>query len=379
MRFLAAILLAAALPAGAQMTHQHGEGGLQWSDDPWTLSVHGFANAIRDHQGGPRGDEKTFSNNMLMVSGLRPLAAGTLELRGMFSLDPAMGRGGYPLLFQTGETANGRLHLVDRQHPHDAFMELSGTYRQPIDEGRAWFVSAGLPGEPALGPPAFMHRPSGERIPEAPISHHWLDSTHISEGVVTLGATVGDWTVDASRFNGHEPDQNRWNLETGRLNSSSSRLTWMPSPEWSMQVSYGHLRNIETIVPNVSERRTTASIMHDTHLGSMRWSSTLAWGLNQKTQRFFHHALPAWMFETTLEPFPGHALFMRAERIRHDEFSLLLPFGKISAGYIVDVGRTGPIRWGVGALGSYLRPPTDLLFFYGDHPVGYMVFLQARL
>ena len=375
MRIALAMLLAAA-PALAQ-EHHHGD-GLQWSLDPWTVSMHGFVNAVADHQGGPRGADETFSNSMLMVDGLRPAASGILELRGMLSLDPSMGRSGYPLLFQTGETADGILHLIDRQHPHDAFMELSATYRRRFDDASSGFISAGLPGEPALGPAAFMHRPSGERIPEAPIAHHWLDSTHISFGVVTAGWTHGPWTFEASRFNGREPDQQRWDIETGSVDSSSARLTYAPAPGLSMQVSYGFLHDIESLQANVSIHRLTASASYETQLFGRNWATMLAWGRNDKVDRHFRHQLPAWLFETTLEPFQGHTAFLRAEHLKHDEFSLVLPFTKVSAGWIFDFARTGPIRWGVGALASYLKPPDQLDFFYGAHPRAYMAFLQAR-
>jgi hypothetical protein len=34
-----------------------------------------------------------------------------------------------------------------------------------------------------------MHRPS-QHDPDAPIGHHWQDSTHITFGVATLGAVA---------------------------------------------------------------------------------------------------------------------------------------------------------------------------------------------
>ncbi|MGQ0585662.1 MAG: hypothetical protein ACT4PK_00460, partial [Gammaproteobacteria bacterium] len=159
----------------------------------WMVMLHGYADLVYDRQGGRRGDEKVFVPSMFMAMGQRPLGSGTWGLRAMLSADPLMGRHGYPLLFQTGETADGQEELVDRQHPHDAFMELATTYSLPLGPGGAGSVFGylGLPGEPALGPPAFMHRASGVAIPEAPLTHHWLDSTHITFGVVTLGATRG--------------------------------------------------------------------------------------------------------------------------------------------------------------------------------------------
>ena len=375
-RFLACCGLAA-LPAFAQ-EHVH-EGGLAADVGGWSVMAHGFANAVIDHQGSSRGGGETFSNSMFMVDGVREAGRDALELRGMFSLDPLMGRSGYPLLFQTGETANGLLHLIDRQHPHDFFMELSATARRRLDERTTVSVSAGLPGDAALGPPVFMHRASGERIPEAPISHHWLDSTHVVFGVVTAGLTRGDWTFETSRFNAREPDQMRWDIETGSLDSSSARITWRPMHGLAMQASYGFLHDIEELQANVSIHRTTASVSWETQLAGRPWATTLAWGQNEKVDRHFVHHLPALLLESTLQPAPGHTVFVRAERIRHDDFSLELTFAKASAGYIVDMGHAGPVQLSLGALGTYLRPPGLLDFLYGKHPRGWMLFLQARL
>src|SRR6185295_3951046 len=156
----------------------------------WMLMLHGAGSLVSDHQGGARGDDKVYSDNMVMGMAQRPLGPGTFGLRTMLSAEPAtIGKQGYPLLLQTGETADGRTPLIDRQHPHDLFMELAGTYS--VSSGnRSLYVYAGLPGEPALGPPAFMHRFSGMNDPQAPITHHWLDSSHITYGVLTAGAVI---------------------------------------------------------------------------------------------------------------------------------------------------------------------------------------------
>jgi hypothetical protein len=374
---LIAALATAASPSNDPSHAHHGEGALTAQAGAWTLMAHGFVNAVYDHQGGPRGDTKSFSNSMFMGVAERPWQEGSLELRGMLSLDPAMGKGGYPLLFQTGETANGRTHLLERQHPHDFFMELGARYRREVDGG-AWFAYAALPGEPALGPPAFMHRLSGVRIPEAPLSHHWLDSTHITMGVLTVGVERGAWTFELSRFNGHEPDQYRWNLETHGLESSSARLTWKPSPGWSLQVSHGDIRDPEQTEPGVYVRRDTLSAVHEGRLLGRPWGITLAYGRNDKRRRHFHYHLPAWLLEAMAEPFAGHCAFVRAEHITHDEASVPLRFRKVSVGYIVDFMRTGAVTWGAGALVSNLRAPALVRFLYGDHPSAYMAFAQAR-
>ena len=169
-----------------------------------------------------------FVSGMVMGMARRDLGRGTLQLRAMLSPDPLMGRRGYPLLLAAGETADGMTPLVDRQHPHDLFMELSASYSLRLSDRASVFVYAGLPGEPAFGPPAFMHRLSIMDSPEAPISHHWLDSTHISFGVVTAGLVLDRVKLEASRFNGREPDQHRWDIETGPLDFTALRALVEP-------------------------------------------------------------------------------------------------------------------------------------------------------
>ena len=199
---------------------------------------------------------------MLMGMAQRPLGNGTLQFKAMVSPDPLMGKRGYPLLLASGETANGIDRLIDRQHPHDFFMELSASISQNIGPKSSVFLYAGLPGEPAFGPPAFMHREAIIDSPEAPISHHWLDSTHISFGVVTAGLVIDRVKLEVSRFNGREPDQHRWNIETGPLDSTAVRLSWNPTRTLALQGSWGHFTDPEQLEPGVDQKRWSASALY---------------------------------------------------------------------------------------------------------------------
>ena len=174
-------------------------GGLHLTSGKWTFMGHGVLNLVYDHQSGPRGDDKLFASGMLMGMARRPVGNGTLQFKAMLSPDPLMGKRGYPLLLASGETADGETRLVDRQHPHDFFMELSASVSQNIGNRSSVFLYAALPGEPAFGPPAFMHREAIMDSPEAPISHHWLDSTHISFGILTAGLVVDRFKLEVSR------------------------------------------------------------------------------------------------------------------------------------------------------------------------------------
>src|SRR5438093_449457 len=279
-----------------------GHHGIHEMRGSWMLMLHGMADVVYDNQGGRRGDEKLFSSNMLMGMAQRPAGPGTLGLRAMLSLEPStIGKVGYPLLLQTGETANGETHLIDRQHPHDLFMELAASYS--IARGnRSLFLYGGLPGEPALGPPAFMHRFSGLNIPQAPITHHWLDSSHITFGVLTTGAVWGGAKIEASAFRGREPDQNRYDIESPKLDSHSFRLSLNPAPAWAFQVSYGRLNSPEQLEPEVDVDRTTASAMYAGEWTGGRWETTVAWGRNRNRPG------------PTLDPVPGEAALQRPEQ-----------------------------------------------------------------
>jgi hypothetical protein len=361
--------------------------GLHSTQGEWALMAHGFVNAIYDKQTGPRGDAKSFTESMGMLMANRPLGPGTVGLRAMVSLDPTMGKSGYPLVFQTGETADGKTPLVDRQHPHDLLMELSTSYSVPLGSNGSAFVYFGLPGEPALGPSAFMHRFSAMRNPEAPLTHHWLDSTHIAFGVATLGASHGPFQLEGSWFNGREPDQYRWNIETRKFDSWSTRLSYNPLPELSMQASYGDLESPEQLEPDTRVKRATASVTYHRKLGADNWATTLAYGRNRKSGPETNLSEPGWLLESTYVRADTHTVFGRAEQVKNSE---LFAHGdplhgerflvrKYSVGYIYDFARTGPVKWGVGGLVGFVDAPTRLDPVYGSSPRSYMVFLQGRL
>lgn len=361
--------------------------GQHMMKDDWSLMAHGYVNVLYDKQTGPRGDNKAFTESMLMLMGNRPVGPGTLGLKAMVSLDPTQGKRGYPLLFETGETADGKTPLVDRQHPHDLFMELSTSYSLKLGEDGAAFAYFGLPGEPALGPTAFMHRFSGMRNPEAPLTHHWLDSTHITFGVATLGASKGPFQLEGSWFNGREPDQYRWNIETRRFDSWSTRLSYNPLPELSMQVSYGDLKSPEQLEPDTRVKRTTASITYHLKRGGDNWATTLAYGRNKKSGPDTNVSEPGWLLESTYVLADTHTLFARAEQVNNSElFPASQPLHgqefrvrKFSVGYIYDFAKTGPVKWGVGGLVGFLKAPSQLDPYYGSSPRSYMLFLQGRL
>lgn len=357
--------------------------GLNGMLGDWSTMLHGYLTGVYDNQGGPRGGEKAFSESMLMGMAQKQMGIGTLTLRTMISLDPLMGKSGYPLLLQTGETADGVNPLIDRQHPHDLFMELAGIYSVPLDNKRSVFAYVGYPGEPALGPPTFMHRFSGMDDPAAPISHHWLDSTHITYGVVTGGFVDGDWKIEASVFRGREPDQYRWNFDPLTLDSASARLSWNPTANWALQVSYGFIKSPEQLEPTVNQHRTTASASYNMPYENGNWQTTLAWGRNDNRPG---KTLDAFLLESAASWY-NSTVFARAENAQKDELFQApdplagQPFrvSTLSVGYVYDIPLAEHLKLGLGAMGSVYDLPNAIQPAYGSSPTSYMLFTRLKI
>jgi hypothetical protein len=359
-------------------------GGVHTSRGGWDLMGHAVLTAVYDWQEGPRGDEKSFFAGMVMGSARRDLGPGaTLQLRGMLSPDPLMGKSGYPLLLASGETANGAEPLIDRQHPHDLFMELSASVSRRLTEQDSVFLYVGLPGEPAFGPPAFMHRLSILDSPEAPISHHWLDSTHITFGVITAGYVHGPFKIEASRFRGREPDEHRFDIETGDLDSTAVRLAWNPTETWSLQASWANVTSPEQLEPDEDVQKWSASAIHTRPVGEGGlWSSTLSWGRRSSDE----DDLDALALESAVRFGGGWTVFARAERVETNELDLALGHhgparvvGKASVGVVRDLPLTDHVSLGVGGLYAANFLPDPLAASYDGDPPGAMAFVRLKI
>jgi hypothetical protein len=356
--------------------------GLMSTGGDWTLMAHGVLNLVYDHQSGRRGDDKAFLSGMAMGMARRPLGKGTLQFRAALSPDPIMGKSGYPLLLASGETADGVDRLIDRQHPHDLFMELSASVSQNLGPKSSVFLYAGLPGEPAFGPPAFMHREAIMDSPEAPISHHWLDSTHISFGVVTAGIVLDRVKLEVSRFNAREPDQHRWNIETGPLDSTAIRLSWNASAQLALQGSWGHFEDPEQLEPGVDQKRWSASFLYAREIApGWKFAGTLAWGRKSVE----HHHDDAFVAEASLKH-AGWTMFGRGEMTENrelldiNEHGPAYRVGKVSLGAVRDFSIGGSWSIGVGGLFAVNFVPKSLAPLYGGRrPTGAMGFVRLKL
>ena len=359
---------------------RHMPGGLHLDlGEGWMAMVHGYAWGIYTDQGGPRGDDKLYVQSMAMLVAEKAFEGGRFELRSMLSAEPLMDARGYPSLFATGETADGA-PLVDRQHPHDLFMELAAKLDLEIAEDTNAFLYGGPVGEPALGPSAFMHRASAKLNPEAPITHHWFDSTHITYGVVTAGLAGVKWQVEASAFRGREPDENRWDIERPWLDSWSVRATLNPSINWALQASYGRLEEPEALHPGVDEARTTASV----HYNSGRLAAMAAFSAKD---RLPGPTLTAWLAEATWELAERHTLFGRIENVDNDELfpdhadplhDRAFRVSKLQAGYAYTLP-VGPFELSLGGSVAAFAKPDALDAAYGGNPLGYTLFAKLTL
>jgi rusticyanin len=358
------------------------------------LMLHGTAFPRYTRVGGDRdvsiagqgGRSRFDAPTMLMGMYSQPAGKnGQLGVRLMLSADPIIERGyGYPLLYQSGESYRGQ-PLHDRQHPHDLVSELSVTYSRRLGERNSAYLYLGYPGEPALGPPTFMHRLSAMDDPDAPISHHWQDSTHITWGVATTGCSTGRWKVEASAFKGEEPDENRYNFDSPRLDSFSGRLSWNPTANLALQVSHGYLKHPEALEPGVNLHRTTASVIYNKPLGDdANWSNALVWGQNDATGE---GRTNSYLFETNYQR-RANTFYARFERVQKSGHELvLLPpdeerifnVGSYALGYVRDLKHNSGWDVGLGAQVTFNTNPSDLNVYYGGGShTGFQIFLRIR-
>jgi hypothetical protein len=355
--------------------------GVMLTHGDWMVMAHGYVWGVYTDQGGKRGSDKAFVESMAMLSATRDWGNGTtLQLRAMGSLEPAMGQRGYPNLFAGGETANGQ-PLVDRQHPHDLFMELSARVDTRVAPGTKVFVYGGPVAEPALGPSAFMHRRSARYFALSPIAHHWFDSSHITYGVVTGGVQAGRVQLEGSWFNGREPDEHRWDIDPIRLDSWSVRASWSPSDRWVAQVSTGRLKQPEVTHPGEDEQRTTASL----HYSDGKVSAMVAYAAKN---RLPGPVLSAWTAEANWDVTPRHSLFGRVENVANDELfpdhddplhDAKFRVTRFEGGYAYRIPLASQTELALGGSVAAYAKPSALDAAYGKAPLSYTLFARFAL
>jgi len=363
----------------AQQDMQMGQPGWQFMQD-------GALFAVINRQGGPRGVDEFRVPNWWMGMFSRQVGSSRLTLNTMFSLDPATaGKRGYGEIFQVGEAVDGR-PLIDRQHPHDLFMQLAAVWRVPIGSATGLTVAGGPAGEPALGPVAFMHRASAAEYPFATLSHHTFDSTHIAYGVVTAAIDRGAWVIEGSLFNGREPDERRWDFDFGALDSAAARVWYRPTDQWEFQVSTGHLVDPEELKPG-NVQRTTASASwlrrQDTDFAAI----TIGYGVNATDDANRH----AFFAEGTRHA-GSTSTFLRMELLQvetdlllsdaipptHDAAARKDAVGAVTVGGVRDLMRWRGFEGGLGAALTLYAVPDSLRISHGEHPVSFQLFFRLR-
>lgn len=356
----------------------------------WMQMVHGSVFLRYNKQDvfnkGSRGGSQLDAPNWLMYMAQRKVGKnGLFAINTMFSFDPfTVGAGGYPLLYQTGESYKGN-KLVDRQHPHDLFAELSIAYTQRVAKNTDVSLSVGYPGEPALGPPVFMHRLSAMNNPDAPLSHHYADATHITFGTATLGFRYKNVKLEGSVFTGREPDEHRYDFDKAKFDSYSVRLSVNPSKEWALQVSNGWLKSPEEAEPLENIRRFTASAIHTKMLGDASYvATTLVFGQNHHNSSGANE--PAILLEHAYQ-FNKNAIYGRYEYVQKDAGELDLEaqyptdprfnINAVTLGYNRILTTFKQTNLTVGTQATLNLSPTQLKTLYGNAPLGFQVYLRV--
>jgi hypothetical protein len=360
-----------------------------------SLSVQAVYEPVDRHRTGGAGTHQLASVNWGMAMLRRPIGEGRFGVRAMLSAEPATIRGcGSLNLLATGEVCDGDT-IHDRQQAHDFVMELAADYDRRLAGSWRWQVYAGLAGEPALGPPGYPHRPSASDNPVRPITHHWLDSTHITFGVVTVGAYNQRWKAETSIFNGRDPDERRVDLDLGRLDSVAARLSFLPTESLALQVSVGRLYEARfgALQPSRNaDIRTTASATYHRSLGANGiWATTAAFGINNGREllvdTLFDTTSVAALIESSFTPNDRHTVFGRIERVGMPAHHLhVIEFGpvvfavaKAQAGYVRHLRSMKGIVPGIGGTIAFsFLPPALAPRYSGDVAPSFSVFFNLR-
>ncbi len=356
----------------------------------WQFMFHGNVFVNEMQQTGPRGGDKFFSTNWFMPMAQHQLGPGKFTARVMLSLEPATVTGRrYPELFQIGETAFG-LPIVDGQHPHNLFMEIGASYDWKLSEKNLLSFYAAPVGDPALGPVAYPHRTSASEDPIAVLGHHMQDSTHIADEVLTVGYTYSIIRIEASGFHGREPNENRWNIQAGAIDSWSARLTLSPTRNWTGQFSIGTLHSPEALDPTEDQRRMTASISYNRTFDRGNWASSLVWGRTRSLSN--GGVLNSYLLESTLHFLSRNAVWGRVENVDRTNLLLVgenkLPAGfeetflarvqAYTAGYDREIPLLPHFSTAIGGQATFYGMPAFLVPIYGEHPMGYLVFVRFQ-
>lgn len=363
---------------------------LMTMEGAWMAMFHANAFVVDLQQSSSRGGDKLFSTNWFMPMAERALGPGQLTVRAMFSLEPAtVTSERYPLLFQQGETAYG-IPIADGQHPHDFFMELAVLYDLHIGERQLLSLYVAPVGDPAIGPTAYPHRASAAENPLATLGHHQQDSTHIADDVLTFGYTAGIVRLEAGGFHGREPDEHRWNIDQGRIDSWSTRLTVQPNQNWSGQMSYAQIASPEAVFPDEDQARTTASVMYNRPIPHGNWATTAIWGHTRSVQD--NSKENSYLLESTLRVHARNYAWTRIEDAGRTNELLIgehpLPSGfheeplthvqAYTFGYDRNISQRGHVSTAVGAQFTVYGVGKPLQPVYGSDPVGVSVFLRLR-
>lgn len=361
----------------------------------WNLMLHyavfaGYTAQNFKNRDSTRGSNEFYLPSWFMLMANRKVGErGLFMVRTMLSLDPLiMGGSGYPLLLQTGETFRGE-PLIDRQHPHDFISELSLGYSYAFSSNIDVYGYLGFPGEPALGPPAFMHRPSALVIPDSPLGHHWQDASHILFGVGTLGIRYKTIKVEGSVFTGREPDENRYSFDSPKLDSYSGRVTWLPTKSIALQASAGYLKSPELHEPDNDVYRASASALFNHYLNEKSIvSSSLVWGMNRNLEgglgNHFHDS-HSFLLEMALQK-PRYTLAIRPEAVQKSFHELEIEgvpdeeknnwVTAFKVGGAIHVFKTKAFWTDIGAFTTVHWIEQDLRPYYGNYPVTAEVFLR---
>ena len=335
----------------------------------WHIAWHGTAFVQYARTFETRGTYQFGSVNRAMVQAGGPAAGGVVRFDFMGSAEPlTLTKRGVPQLLQASFHVDGET-ITDRAHPSPWIMELAGSYERAWGTDGAVSVYAAAIGEPALGPPVYLHRASAAANPVVPLGHHLQDDTHSSYGVVSAGVRWQSLHVEASAFNERQPENANtvFYYDGARLDAYAGRATIAAGAGWSVFGSYGYMPEMTAGHSHGAQHRIGAGAIRT----SPAWSFSAVYGANDPVGS--DRPRRALLFEAEHHSSGGGVLFGRAEFVQRTAEELALvgsinavqDVGAVQLGYGWNVLARGRVTTRLGAHATLDVVTPQLEPFYG--------------
>ena len=236
-------------------------------------------------------------------------------------------------------------------------------------------------------PDPYMHLPYGFVVPQGGPAGHWMEPDASASRVFTVGYAWRALKLEGAAYSGSgaaRDERQPRAADAFGLDSTSTRLSYTPSPNWSFRFSRGTLSGLDQLAPQEDVRRVTVSATYKQRLADGEWHSTFAWG---RSARKSSEPTMGYLLESALRFSGTHTVFGRLEQVGSGQLvsesgaaqNRTFKLNRFTVGYFHQVGMQGPVTLEAGAYVSRYAVPSPAASVYGEAPGSFTLFMRLNL